>query len=73
MGLDLRAPLYCGLAAWLYMCTRKDSIPLNIEEQVEFHKKNYEKPDDNNFNKMYVEAVAVMETIKEAIVANSLH
>ena len=65
---DLRAPLYCGLAAWLYMCTRKDPIPLNIEEQAEFHKKNYEKPDDSNFNKMFVEAVAVMETIKEGIV-----
>jgi len=64
---DLRAPLYCVLAASLYMFTRKEPIPLSIEEQAEFHKKNYEKPDDSDYNETFVEAVSVLETIKEGI------
>jgi len=39
--VDLRMPLHCGLAAWLYMFTREEKIPLNIQEQADHWKRNY--------------------------------
>ena len=39
--VDLRMPLHSGLAAWLYMFTREEKIPLNIQEQADHWKRNY--------------------------------
>ena len=74
---DLRAPLHCVLAVSLYMLTRKEPIPQSTDQQAEFHNKNYpnEKPDDSNYNETFIEAVAVLETIKEGttIVSAAAH
>ena len=40
---DLRKPLHCGLAAWLYMFTRYEAIPLNIHDQADHWKRNYNR------------------------------
>ena len=43
---DLRTPLYCGLAIWLYMCTIEEPIPSNIDDQADHWKRNY-NPEKN--------------------------
>ena len=40
---DLRKPLHCGLAVHLYMFTRVERIPLNVQDQAEHWKKNYNR------------------------------
>ena len=41
--VELRKPLYSGLAAFLYMFTRIERIPLNIHDQAEHWKRNYNR------------------------------
>ena len=40
---DLRKPLHCGLAVHLYMFTRVEKIPLNVQHQAEHWKRNYNR------------------------------
>lgn len=61
---DLRTPLYCALAAWLYMFTRKDPIPFSAVEQAKHYQQSYDKPVES-IAAYYVEEVVVMEKIKE--------
>ena len=39
--MDLRRPLYSGLAAWLYVCARCGPIPDNLQGQAELWKECY--------------------------------
>ena len=40
---ELRKPLHSGLAVWLYMFTRHEVIPLNIHDQANHWKRNYNR------------------------------
>ena len=41
--VELRKPLYSGLAVWLYMFTRTEAIPLNIQDQANHWRRNYNR------------------------------
>ena len=41
--MELRKPLYSGLAVWLYMFTRTEAIPLNIQDQANHWRRNYNR------------------------------
>ncbi|XP_065921003.1 collagen alpha-1(XII) chain-like [Dysidea avara] len=43
---DLRTPLYCGLAIWLYMYTIEEPIPSNIHDQAGHWMRNYNPAKD---------------------------
>ena len=63
---DLRTPLHCGIAAWLYMFTRDDPIPLSIEDQADHWKKNYRENEPDLGSESFVTAVTIdLEKMKE--------
>ena len=40
---ELRKPLHCGLAVWLFMFNKNESIPLSIHDQADHWKRNYNR------------------------------
>ena len=61
--IDLRMPLHCGLAAWLYMFTREEKIPLNIQEQANHWKRNY-RPEAKVTAEEFVKNAVDLEKMK---------
>ena len=59
---DLRKPLHCGLAVHLYMFTRAERIPLNIKDQAEHWKRNYNRKHKQVIT--FVDEVVKIESMK---------
>ena len=59
---DLRKPLHCGLAVHLYMFTRAERIPLNIKDQAEHWKRNYNRKHKQVVT--FVDEVVKIESMK---------
>lgn len=65
---ELRKPLHCGLAVWLYMFTRSESIPLNIHDQADHWKRNYNRLHHVDFTvEEFVLRVNQLETMTAGI------
>lgn len=58
---DLRKPLYCALAVQLYMFTREEKIPLNVQDQAEHWRKNYNR--ENKEVETFVAGVVDMDSL----------
>ena len=59
---DLRKPLHCGLAVHLYMFTREEKIPLNVKDQAEHWKRNYNR--EHKQVVTFVDEVVKIESMK---------
>ncbi|XP_065920908.1 uncharacterized protein [Dysidea avara] len=67
--VDLRMPLHSGLAAWLYMFTREEKIPLNIQEQADHWKRNY-RPKAEVTADDFVKKTVDLEKMKSDVAVN---
>jgi len=71
--VELRKPLYSGLAVYLYMFTRNERIPLNIQDQASHWERNYNRLHVEVTVEEFVILVGQLESRASGIFINFLH
>jgi len=66
--VELRKPLYSGLAVYLYMTTIVGNIPLNVHDQADHWKRNYNRLYVGVAVEEYVNLVGQLETMSSGTV-----